>query len=229
MIHTLQLGQFGRSVIGAAGGGGGSAYKSRLQFGGADGSTTFTDDTGKVWTANGNAQIDTSLGDQRGLFDGSGDYITTPDHSDLQWATGEAFLIEFGLRFNSLTGFQTIMQKGYSPAVNGGWLLQTLNGNGRLAVYVVSGGGTNLVCQETSGTFSTGVDYDIKIRRTVAGATHTVTIERDGATTATGGNANNANQDFGTASAVFAIGGGSSTGFNNFWFNGWIKDFRASQ
>ncbi|HWU70588.1 MAG TPA: hypothetical protein VN017_04465, partial [Pseudoxanthomonas sp.] len=46
-------------------------------MGGADASTTFTDDKGLTWAANGNAQIDTSLGYNTGLFDGAGDYLTT--------------------------------------------------------------------------------------------------------------------------------------------------------
>ncbi len=55
---------------------------------GADGSTTFTDSaTGgsHTWTAYGNAQIDTAqnkFGGASGLFDGSGDYIDTPDSPD---------------------------------------------------------------------------------------------------------------------------------------------------
>ncbi len=50
---------------------------SRLNFPGADGSTTITDETGIPWAAVGNAQIDTSLGYNTCLFDGAGDYIKT--------------------------------------------------------------------------------------------------------------------------------------------------------
>ena len=71
---------------------------SLLQFNGADGSTTFTDETGKAWTAVGNAQIDTSLGYNTGLFDGTGDYITSPDHADWSFGSGywtvEAWLVQ---------------------------------------------------------------------------------------------------------------------------------------
>lgn len=70
--------------------GGNDAYtKVLLHFEGSDGATTFTDDniggSSHTWTAAGNAQIDTAqfkFGTSSGLFDGTGDYITTPDHAD---------------------------------------------------------------------------------------------------------------------------------------------------
>lgn len=213
MRKTFQLGGFGRRIINPGAPGGGYSGKSRLLFGGADGSTTFTDDSGKTWTAFGNAQIDTSLGDQRGLFDGSGDYITTPDHTDFAFGSGD-FSILFTMRFNSLAGFQTIVSKGYSPTVNGGWLIQTGNGDGRLNFYNNAGG---VILSETTGTINTGQDYVIEVTR-VSGAW---TMKRDGVTVAT----NPSNTSDRTNTGVLAIGGGSSSGFNNFWFNGWIKSF----
>jgi hypothetical protein len=59
-----------------------ASVSALLHFDGSDGSTTFTDVTGTIWTANGNAQIDTAqsvFGGASGLFDGTGDFITTPD------------------------------------------------------------------------------------------------------------------------------------------------------
>lgn len=61
--------------------------KSLLHMNGTDASTTFTDSSASphIWTAVGNAQIDTAqskFGGASGLFDGTGDYITTPDHAD---------------------------------------------------------------------------------------------------------------------------------------------------
>jgi len=57
---------------------------SQLNFIGADGATTTTDDKGAAWTFHGNAQIDTaqSVNGTSSLFlDGTGDYISTPDAS----------------------------------------------------------------------------------------------------------------------------------------------------
>jgi hypothetical protein len=197
---------------------GGISYRSHLPFGGANGSTVFTDDTGKIWTAFGNAQIDTSLGDQRGRFDGSGDYITTPNHADLQFGTSD-FTIAFGIRFASLAGFQTICSRGYTTNSNGAWLVQTGNGNGRLIFYVTNSGTTTPIVADTTTTVSSGVDYDIEIAR--VGATASLSVN--------GSVVNSGPIGSGSISAIaeMSIGGGSSGGYNNFWFNGWIKDFRV--
>lgn len=64
---------------------------SLLHFNGADGSTTFTDETGKTWTPTGNAQIDTAIsrfGGGSGLFDGNNDYLTAT-HADFALGTGD--------------------------------------------------------------------------------------------------------------------------------------------
>lgn len=70
--------------------------KVLLHFDGADGSTVITDSnrggSPHIWTANGNAQIDTAqskFGGASGLFDGSGDYISTPDHADFNLGSGD--------------------------------------------------------------------------------------------------------------------------------------------
>lgn len=71
-----------------------------LHFDGSAGSTTFTDATGKTWTANGNAQIDTAqsvFGGASLLLDGTGDYITTPDSADFDFGSGD-FTVEFRVR-----------------------------------------------------------------------------------------------------------------------------------
>lgn len=187
-------------------------YRSRLQFGGTDASTTFIDDTGKTWTAGGNAQIDTSLGDQRGLFDGSGDYISTPAHADLYFRTGD-FRIRFTLRWHALSGYTTVMSCGYTVDDSNSFILQSGNGDGLLNIYRKN----TLICGEAAATINTGQDYEYVIAR-VSGTT---TIKRDGVTTATGSDSSNyPNQQF-------SIGGGSSSGFNQYWLNGWVKDFRV--
>lgn len=68
-----------------------------LHMDGADASTTFTDSAAgatatHTWTASGNAQIDTAaskFGGASGLFDGTTDYISTPDHADLSLGSGD--------------------------------------------------------------------------------------------------------------------------------------------
>lgn len=77
-----------------------SSVSALLHFDGTDGSTTFTDETGKVWMASGNAQIDTSqskFGDASGLFDGNGDYISTPSHMGFGFGAGD-YTVEVWVR-----------------------------------------------------------------------------------------------------------------------------------
>lgn len=65
--------------------------KSLLHFNGADASTTFRDESGKTWTAHGDAQIDTAIvkpGFGAGLFDATGDWIDTPDSADFTVGSG---------------------------------------------------------------------------------------------------------------------------------------------
>lgn len=73
-----------------------SSVSSLLHFNGADASTTFTDQKGHVWTASGNAQLDTSefkFGTAALLLDGVGDYITAPNNASFNFAAGN-FTIE---------------------------------------------------------------------------------------------------------------------------------------
>lgn len=63
-----------------------------LHFEGVDAATIFTDETGRTWTAAGNAQLDTAqfkFGSASGLFDGTGDYISTPDSTDFTLGSGD--------------------------------------------------------------------------------------------------------------------------------------------
>lgn len=81
-----------------------SSVASLLHFDGTDGSTTFTDEKGKTWTAGGNAQLDTAqqkFGTASLLLDGSGDYVTSADHADFEFGSGD-LTIEMWVRFTSL-------------------------------------------------------------------------------------------------------------------------------
>ena len=71
-----------------------------------DGSTTFTDSSssGHTITANGNAQHDTAqkkFGASSMLFDGTGDYLTIPDHADWNLGTG-IYTIDWWMRIAEL-------------------------------------------------------------------------------------------------------------------------------
>jgi hypothetical protein len=74
--------------------------KVLLHMNGTDASTTFTDESGKTWTASNQAQIDTAqskFGGASGLFDGTGDYISTSDHADFNMGSDD-WTIDFWIR-----------------------------------------------------------------------------------------------------------------------------------
>ena len=90
-----------------------SYTKALLHMDGSDGSTTFTDESGTTWTANGNAQIDTAqskFGGASGLFDGASDYLQTPYTADHNTGTGD-FTIDQWIRFNSVATTQTLFAR----------------------------------------------------------------------------------------------------------------------
>lgn len=77
-----------------------------LHMNGTDGSTTFTDERGHVFTAVGDAQIDTAqskFGGASGLFDGTGDYVTSDASADFGMGAGD-YTIEGWVRQGAVTG-----------------------------------------------------------------------------------------------------------------------------
>jgi hypothetical protein len=89
------MSMFARRVSAVAVSGNDAYTTVLLHMDGADAGTTFTDvnagGSAHVWTATGNAQLDTAekkFGSASGLFDGTGDYISTPHTTD--WVFGSA-------------------------------------------------------------------------------------------------------------------------------------------
>lgn len=85
--------------------GGGTSFSLLMHCDGADAGTTFTDTVGTHSpSAQGDAQTDTAqlkFGTASGLFDGTGDYITIPDHANWNMGTGK-FTVGNWIRFNTL-------------------------------------------------------------------------------------------------------------------------------
>jgi hypothetical protein len=82
-----------------------SYTKLLLHCDGADGSTTFSDDSGngRTITRSGNTQIDTAqskFGGASALFDGNGDYLSVADFAELDLGSAD-FTFDFWVRFNS--------------------------------------------------------------------------------------------------------------------------------
>ena len=103
-----------------------SYTKALLHMNGADASTTFTDTAlggAHIWTAHGNAQIDTAqskFGGASGLFDGNGDYISTPDSSDFDFGSGN-FTIDFWMRMIRINSLHHVIAFYGSQWSNGNY------------------------------------------------------------------------------------------------------------
>ena len=80
-----------------------SNTKILLHMDGSNAGTTFTDESGKIWTAGGNGQLSTNspkFGTASGLFNNSS-WITTPDSTDLTVGSGD-FTIDFWVKRSTL-------------------------------------------------------------------------------------------------------------------------------
>ena len=90
---------------------GNDGYTKVLLHGdGTDTSTTITDSnvggSAHAWTARGNAQIDTAdskFGGASILYDGTGDWVDTPDHADYTLGTSN-FTVDLWFNWNGGTG-----------------------------------------------------------------------------------------------------------------------------
>jgi len=85
--------------------------KVLLHMDGADGATTFTDQSGRTWGVGGNAQIDTAqskFGGASALFDGTGDYIFGDGAKDLSFLVND-FTIDFWARWNTIANLDTMI------------------------------------------------------------------------------------------------------------------------
>ncbi|MFB3887492.1 MAG: LamG domain-containing protein [Thermodesulfobacteriota bacterium] len=149
----------------------GSYTKSLLHMNGADTSTTFTDsaaDGTHTWTASGNAQIDTAqykFGGASGLFDGNGDFISTPDSSDFDFGSGE-FTVDFWIKAVNPPaqggGHQIIAFYGSEWSSNNWqWLLRINHNAGsdehRMIAEVNDGGTTRKLVSNAALSFTSWV------------------------------------------------------------------------
>lgn len=139
---------------------------SLLHFDGADGSTTFTDEKGLTWTADGNAQLDTALakfGPSSLLLDRTGglDRITTPHNAN--FSADVDFTLEMWVNGSDLAGLRYMATKRntgtgreWSFYINSAIALAVFDSTG--AAPIDFGGTTNL---------STGVWYHVAFTREV--------------------------------------------------------------
>ena len=199
-----------------------SYVKALLHMNGSDGSTTFTDETGKTWTANGNAQIDTAqskFGGASGLFDGTGDYITTADSADFDVGSGD-FTVDFWFRKNTNGTFQPVFGQSNSSATGTtisiyGYMSLTSN---KIAIYGYTG--STLKSLESSSTVTdTSWHHYAAVR-----SGNTLYLFLDGTSE---GTLDVTGITFNNSSNQMSIGRVGE--YNGQYANGWIDEFRFSK
>jgi len=188
-----------------------------LHCDGVDASTTFTDSsaTAIAVTAQGNAQIDTAqqkFGTGSGLFDGTGDYLTTADNAAYDLGTGD-FTVDFWVRSTNWSG-QVYRLFG----------IGVYNSNG-IALIKTAAGTLDLYINSNSPVFgpswapSNDTWYHVAVVRTAS----TVKVFIDGVQL---GSDISDSTDLSTTDGVFVAAWSGATGES---FNGWIDEFRVSK
>lgn len=166
MIPTLNLAQSLTSgpmdVAVAAGDPFWSYVTVLLNMGGSDGSTAFVDEKGNAVTAYGNAQIDTSLGYNTGLFDGSGDYLTVAYSSGMDLTSGDWTIEVWGVS-NSFSNNQTLICKDGQAGVSYPQYTIYVTSVGQVGGIIGTGTGTSSLqfLFSSSGALTAGVPFHI--------------------------------------------------------------------
>lgn len=203
-----------------------SYSKALLHLDGIDGSTTITDESGKTWTAVGNAQIDTAqnvFGGASLLLDGSGDYISTPDHDDWQLDGGSnsnEWTIDFRVRFNvdPDTGISAFFQQ-YVNTSNF-WILCF---NNNQLFWQIRSGGTNIVSLPFAWNPAAATWYHVAlVKQGTTGYKCFVDGTQIGSTQTDTDVIPNFN-------GVLRVGCFTSTAGDNYYLNGWLDEIRISK
>lgn len=141
----------------ALGVGNDSFTKVLLHFDGADAATTITDSnaggSAHTWTAAGNAQIDTAIykfGGASGLFDGTGDYVSTPDHADFTLGSGD-WTIDCWFKCEAASGSnERLAGQGDNAATSASTSFRIQRASTDFITMVVCSGGTPTVVTSTT-------------------------------------------------------------------------------
>ena len=145
------------------------------------------------------------------VFDGTGDYLTIRDNLMMQMGSGD-FTIEFWWYPNSIAGYQTPYDKGYTGS--GGLLLQTGNGDGRIIVYA---NGSSVVTSNTAVTVNNWTHMAL-VRNSTS-----LTLYQNGVSVGSATNSTNFSN-----TSITGIGGNASGGVG-YPINGYIDDLRITK
>jgi len=137
---------------------------------GTDASTTIIDEAGHSTTTAGNAQIDTAqkkFGTASILFDGTGDYTTTPDSTDFDLAGGD-FTIEMWIRFSTLVNVFIVGQDEGGGSKDK-WIVQWNAASASAEVikffWTVEGGSSTTVVSSANAVPSVNTWYHLSVVR----------------------------------------------------------------
>jgi len=188
--------------------------KALLHMDGADASTTFTDESGKTWTAYADAQIDTAqskFGGASGLFDGTGDYISTPAHADFNMQAAGDWTVDFWYRPNATATDDAIVHFKKTGSAQG--LHVHKNGT---AIVVDNGLAASGI---SAGNLSTATWYHI----TVVRESGTIYLYIDGVEVDSEAAQDYGDNDSNCQIAIFNVGADIAN------LNGWMDEFRVSK
>lgn len=110
-----------------------------LPLSGPNGSTTFTDNTGRVWTRPATSGNNAQIQDNALLLDGNGDYLSTPGDSSLTFGPMQ-FRIEFDMKTTHDPSLGTMPVLDYGSNNSYGWLLGVRSSTAQLGLYSPAGG-----------------------------------------------------------------------------------------
>lgn len=190
-----------------------------LALNGTNGSTTFTDETGRAWTGSGSAQISTAqsqFGGSSLLLDGSGDWIQSTDTvAPFRFGTGD-FTVELWLRTPSA---DRVLVDFYSATINNTWQLY-IDSSGRPQWYSSNGNQAILVA-----TSSASVNNSTWRHVAVSRSGTTLRIFVDGTQTASATDSRNYTA---TGVTTLAVGAQVFSRNGSFDYNGHIGPVRIS-
>lgn len=130
--------------------------------------TDFTDQTGNVWTPHGNAQItsvNTRFGSGCGLFDGTGDYIETPDNADFDFGSGN-FTIESWINLDVVNASRVIIgQRDLAAGASQFAFRVLINATGEISFGYSTNGSTQIVVNTSGAGIMASTWYHVAVVR----------------------------------------------------------------
>lgn len=133
-----------------------------LHMDGSNGSSTFTDQTGKTWTALGGAVLSTTnaqFGTACGLFDGTAG-ISTPYDSSLLLGMG-TWMLDFWVRPDSGGSDQDLLAHREASDNSNFWFLRRTSAD--VLRFLVKYGGTTMADISTVGSVSTSTYTHVRV------------------------------------------------------------------